>query len=297
MDMAYSNNPQLPLVRMEAFRLVKYKGWSIRKAARHLGFSHGAVERWMKRSPVYDRQGRLSIATRSPKPWNHPRALDPGIVTRILQLRQERNQCAEILHYRLSKEGIIISISSVKRVLKRHGISRFSKWKKWHKYPPRPLAEKPGILVQIDSMHDGSPDDRLSAYALIDVCSRWAYAEPAERVNSHQSTLFLYRARLAAPFVFATIQSDHGSEYSKWFTKIVEHRGMRHRHSRVRMPTDNSHVERFILTLQRECLNRIPKTLKSWHKEIPEFILYYNHQRPHMALAMKTPSEWLQAID
>lgn len=288
----------MPRVRAEAARLVRFHGWSIRKAARHVGFSHCAVRLWLQKPMFYGSKGQeLIIPTRSSRPHHHPHELSKDIVYRILKLRRERHQCAEILHHRLKQENVVVSLSSVKRVLKRHGISRFSKWKKWHQYPPRPAAEKPGILIQVDSMHDGPPQDRLSAYACIDVCSRWAYAEVQERINSHRSARFIARARKAAPFTFLTIQSDHGSEFSKWFTKTVELTGVSHRHSRVRMPTDNSHVERFIQTLQRECLNRIPKRLPVWKKEIPEYIHYYDYERPHMALSMKTPMEWLQAID
>ena len=290
--MPYTTNPYLPRVRRDAVRLVCYRGWSIRKVARHIGVQPSTVSRWIKLDPT---GGWRIIPTRSSRPHHHPRELPQEVVGRILAIRQERNQCAEIIHYRLTQEGISISISSVKRTLKRCGISRFSKWKKWHQYPSRPLPEKPGVLIQIDSMHDGPPIDRLSAYALIDVCSRWAYAAPADRVNSHASSRFLAIAQRSAPFSFRTIQSDHGSEYSKWFTNIVEHRGVRHRHSRVRTPTDNAHVERFIQTLQRDCLARIPRTLRSWQKEIPEFIRYYNHERPHMALGMRTPLEVLRS--
>ena len=297
MDMAYSKNPQLPLVRWEAVKKVKYDGWSIRKTARYFGFTHGAVEQWLKKNPIHTTNFKLAIPTFSSRPHSHPNQLSDEVVNHILELRSERNQCAEILHHRLIKEGVGVSLSSVKRVLKRHGISRFSKWKKWHQYPPRPLASEPGIFVEIDSMHDGIPNDRLSAYAIIDVCSRWAYAEVAERVNTYGSISFVKNAQMNFPFSVVNIQSDHGSEFSKWFTKSLDFRGIAHRHSGVRTPTDNSHVERFIQTLQRECLNRIPKSFKSWQKEIPEFIRYYNHERPHMALSMKTPREWLEAID
>lgn len=288
MYMAYTTNPHIPRVRMEAVRLVKYRGWSTRDAARHVGYSQAAIVQWCKRDPT---GGWWPIATRSSCPHHHPQQLAGALVTRILEMRSERNQCAEILHHRLTQEGVVVSLSSVKRVLKRNGMTRFSPWKKWHQYPPRPEPEKPGVLVQIDSMHDGVPADRLSAYALVDVCSRWGYAEPAGRVNTHASARFLARARSLAPFTFATVQSDHGSEFSRWFTAIAKYEGVEHRHSRVRTPTDNSHVERFIQTLQRECLNRIPKTFRSWEREIPEFLRYYNHERPHMALEMKTPAQ------
>jgi len=287
--MPYSNNPNLPRVRMQAVELVLYHHWSQRKVARYLGFSHGAVSTWLKKKPEYGYRGRLVIPTYSSRPHHHPKEISEETVKRILELRSERSQCAEILHHRLIKEGILVSLSSVKRTLKRNHISRFSKWKKWHKYLPRPLAENPGYLVEIDSVWDGREKDRLCAYALIDVCSRWAYAIPSERINSWRSCYFIRDAQESAPFLFKTIQSDHGSEFAKQFTKMVEHQGILHRHSRVRKPTDNGHVERFIQTLQRECLNRVSRSLKSWQKEIPEYLRYYNYERPHMALDYQTP--------
>jgi len=290
MHMAYSKNPHLPRVRMEAVELVK-QGKSAREVARHFGFAHNTVLNWLRRKPEYGWHGQLVIPTRSSKPNHHPSELSADIVARILGLRGERNQCAEILHHRLKTDGIVVSISSVKRVLKRAGCSRFSRWKKWHQYPQRPLVKSPGVLIEIDSMLDGQTTDRLSAYALLDVYSRWAYASPIAQPNSRLSALFIKRAQEAAPFKFLTVQSDHGSEFSKWFTKIIEHRGISHRHSRVRKPTDNGHIERFIQTLQKDCLNRIPKTMRAWQKEIPEFLRYYNYERPHMALDYKTPIE------
>ena len=284
----YTTYNRLPRIRMEAVRLVREQGWSVRDAARHFGFTHSAVVKWLAKAKYLPQNSQL-ISTKSSRPDNSPNALDPAIVRRILELRVEKDQCAEIVHWRLKQEGIAVSISSVKRTLRRHGISKYSKWKKWHQYPPRPLPERPGFLVEIDAVHEGIPSDRLSAYALIDVCSRWGYAEPAIRVNSRITTRFVRNAVKQAPFSFKTIQTDHGSEFSKWATKIIEHNGMEHRHTRVRTPTDNGHVERFIRTLQDECLHRIPRTFIAWQKEIPEFIRYYNEERPHMGLNFKTP--------
>lgn len=267
-------------------------GKSVREVARHFGFAHNTILNWLKRRPEYGWHSRLEIPTRSSRPEHHPDEISDEIVRKILELRAERDQCAEILHHRLSTErGIVVGLSSVKRVLRRCGISKYSKWKKWHQYPPRPMPEKPGFLVEIDAVHEGVPSDRLSAYALIDVCSRWGYAEPVLRVNSRQTSRFLREAKHIAPFPFKTIQTDHGSEFSKWFTKIAIHDGMSHRHTRVRTPTDNGHVERFIRSLQDECLHRIPRTMNAWKREIPEWIRYYNTERPHMGINFKTPLE------
>lgn len=293
MYMAYTTNPRLPRVRMEAVRLMR-KGWGIRETARHLGYSHGAVLNWVKRDPGNWHLG--SIPTRSSRPYHHPNQLRDEVVSRILCLRDERHQCAEILRHRLREEGIAVSLSSVKRTLRRCGISRFPPTKKWHEYPPRPFPGAPGILIEIDTVHDGDPRERMDIYTLIDVCSRWAYAIPSLGMSTWKSLRFVEEARKAAPFGFSTIQSDHGPEFSRWFTKRILERGMGHRHTRIRTPNDNAHLERFNRTIQEECIARIPRNIVVWRKEIPEYLNYYNTQRPHMGLGMKTPAEILHMV-
>ena len=46
---------------MEAVRLVR-KGWSTRKVARHMGFNHSSIVRWVDRAPL---DGRKIIPTES----------------------------------------------------------------------------------------------------------------------------------------------------------------------------------------------------------------------------------------
>ena len=293
MYMAYSNNPHLPRVRMDAVKMVR-SGVSTRKVARHFGFSQSAIVQWVKRAPGSQR-ARM-IPTQSSRPYHHPHELSHKVISAILAYRKQYRRDAFFIHHMLTREGITVSLSSVKRTLKRQGLTYPSKWKKWHTYPPRPIPETAGILVETDTIHDGTPEERLYIYTLLDVYSRWAYAVPVLRINTHASLRFVQIAQRHAPFIFQTLQSDHGSEFSKWFTKrIVEH-GIAHRHSRIRTPNDNAHLERWNRTLQDECVRRIPRSLKSWRKGIPEYLHYYNTERPHMALDMKTPIEIIKVI-
>lgn len=292
MYMAYSNNPNLPRVRMEAVRLVR-SGWSTVKVAAHLGYSQSAIVKWIARAP---KDGRMVIPTLSSRPHHHPHEIKLEIIDAIIAYRRHYRRDAFFIHHILMRDGLKVSLSSVKRTLKRNQMSRFSKWKKWHSYPPRPIAEKPGLLVQVDTIHDGETANRLYIYTLLDVCSRWAFAAPSLRINTHHSLDFVEQARHWAPFQFSTLQSDHGSEFSKWFTKRTNERGMAHRHSRVRKPNDNAHLERFNRTIQDECISRIPRSLTVWKKEIPEYLRYYNTERPHMSLGMKTPIDIVKTI-
>lgn len=292
MYMSYSNNPHMPRVRREAVRLVR-SGWTTTKVARHLGFTHSAVVKWVAKAPE---DGRKAIPTLSSKPHHHANELKDDVIDAILAYRKKYERDAFFIHHMLGKDGFDVSLSSVKRTLKRNRLTYPSLWKKWHTYPPRPIAEKPGILVEIDTIHVGSPSERLYVYTLLDVHSRWAHAIPSLRINTHRSLSFVDATRDLAPFDFQTIQSDHGSEFSKWFTKRILERGLSHRHSRIRTPNDNAHLERFNRTIQQECLKRIPRDIRLWKKELPEYLHYYNQERPHMGLGMKTPLDMIKAV-
>lgn len=294
MYMAYTTNPHLPRVRMQAAKLVLEKGWSTRQAARHTGFNQSTIVRWVNKAQPL-RSGAL-IHTESSRPHSHPRQLSDELVRAILEYRRKYRRCAEVIHHLLLKDGYRLSLSSVKRTLKKHNCSRYSRWKKWHRYTPRPIPSKPGILVQADTIWDGLARNRLYAYTLIDVCSRWAHVLPANRISALRSFSFIKEAQGVSPFSFITLQSDHGSEFSKHFTKLLMHQGVNHRHSRIRTPSDNGHLERFNRTLQEECLSRIPRSLRVWSKEIPEYLSWYNGERPHMGLGMKTPLDILKVM-
>jgi transposase InsO family protein len=291
--MTYETNPRLPRIRMEAVRMIS-TGASTREVARHFGFSQGAIVQWVARSKLLP-QNAHTIPTRSSRPHSHPSSLSREMVDRIIEYRRRYRRCAFFLHYVLQRDGHKVSLSSIKRVLKRCEMSRFSRWKKWHTYPERPIPERPGILVEIDTIHDGPHDDRLYVYTMLDVYSRIAYANPAHHISTHRSLRFVRQARGLLPFNVQTIQSDHGPEFSKWFTKQIVSDGIAHRHSRVRQPNDNAHLERFNRTIQEECLDRIPRSLRSWQKEIPVYLRYYNEERPHMGIQMKTPIEVIRS--
>lgn len=289
MDMSYTTNPNLPKVRAEAVKLVR-SGWSTRQVARHFGFSQSAIVKWCAKVPEHTYQYRV-IPTESSRPKHHPSELSDEAVQAILDLRRNTKRGAEFIHHILRKNNVNVSLSSVKRTLKRHGLTRYSKWKKWHVYAPRPLPASPGLLVEADTIHDGTVGSQLYIYTLLDVCSRWAYAEPTKRIGAAPSARFVVRAQLEAPFQFKTLQTDHGSEFSKWFTRKLSEQGTNHRHSRVRKPNDNAHLERFNRTIQEECIARLPRKLSVWQQEIPDYLHYYNHERPHMGINWQTPAE------
>lgn len=288
--MAYTINPHLPKVRMKAVNLV-HQGWSIRKVARHFGVYPSTVSRWIKKDCCY---GLRPISTLSSRPHKHPNELSEEIVNKIVEIRLKHNRCAEVVYQEMINLGYSVSLSSVKRTLERQGLIRKrSPWKRWHFEIERPLALKPGDLVQIDTIH--LIPGILYVYTLIDIFSRWTQARVSERINTHRSLRFTVDSQKVFPCKFNMLQSDHGQEFSTWFTEHIQKRNIAHRHSRIRKPSDNGHLERFNRTLQEECLKDIPKTMNAYKKTIPEYINYYNNERLHLGLKLKTPQQVLRS--
>ena len=274
---------------MDAVRLVKWRGWSTRQAARYTGFAQSTIVKWCRRDACH---GMRPIPTRQSVPKSHPNELPPDIVALIVAKRKKLKRCAEVVWYSLRRDGIAVSLSSVKRTLDRKGLtSKRSPWKRYHPPQERPVASNPGDLVQMDTIHFLENGKRTYVYTLIDVFSRWAFAQAFERISSKNSIAFLRKAQARASFEFQCVQSDHGPEFSQHFTERI---GIGHRHSRVRKPNDNGHLERFNRTLQDECLRQCRVNAKAHNRALAKYLPYYNGQRLHMGIDLKTPEEILQ---
>ena len=287
--MPYSTNPKLPKLRIKAVEMVR-SGKSIREVARYFGYHPSTISRWNQKVPE---TGLHYLETESSAPKSHPWKIDSRIVRRIIELRRDTGgRCAEVIHQMLINEGTTISLSTVKRTLDRQRLTKKkSKWKRWHKYDERPKANNPGDLVQVDTIHLMlNRRKRIYVYTLLDVFSRWAYAWSSIKMSAGLSVSFVRRAQVRSPFDFNCLQSDHGPEFSNHFTERVK---IKHRHSRIRKPNDNGHLERFNRTIQHEFLRKIPTDVKVINRRMPYYLKYYNNKRLHLGLELKTPMDIL----
>jgi len=278
----------MPRIRRDAAELVR-KGWSTRKVARHFGFSQSVIVKWSLKAR---KMGHYFIPTISSKPKHHPKQLSDDLVWKIFQQRIKNRRCAEVVHQELLNQGIKVSLSSVKRTLDRHGLlKKRSLWKRYHPHVDRPYPLKAGDLVEMDTIHLMiSEKKRIYVFTLIDVYSRWVYAKCYPKMNSKICLNFVREAQEKASFKFGMLQSDHGPEFGKWFVTQIQ---KNHRYTRIGKPNDNAHIERFNRTLQEECLDKIPTNVFKINCELKKYLQYYNYERLHLGLNLKTPNQLL----
>lgn len=274
----------MPRIRRDAVLYANKHG--VRRSARHYGFSPGAIVSWRKKAKKI---GQHPIPTKSSRPKGHSKQISENIIDHIVKLRFETNgRCAEVIHQMMKNESITVSLNSVRRTLDRRGlVKKRSHLKRRHLSIPRPHVAGLGDLIQVDTIHlMKNKKERIYVFTLIDIHSRWVHAWASEKINARIALLFLYHAKQHAPFMFSCIQSDHGPEFSQHFTERV---GTRHRHSRVRRPNDNAHIERFNRTLQEEFLDHLPRDVYLINEKLSEYLAYYNTKRLHLGINLETP--------
>ena len=86
------------------------------------------------------------------------------------------------------------------------------------------------------------------------------------------------------------LQSDHGPEFGMWFVSQIK---KKHRYTRIGKPNDNAHIERVNRTLQEECIDKVKTNPRSINCALKKYLQYYNYERLHLGLNLKTPNQLL----
>ena len=290
--MSYVTSPYAPRARREGVNLVLQDGWSAAAAARHAGVHRSTLGRWLKKAQGVN--GNTLLYNTSARPRHSPTTLDQRTVNQICILRRTLNRCAPVIHAHMVELGVAVSLSSVRRTLKRRGLIRpRSKWARYRPSVPRPHPVRPGDLVQTDTVHYVLPDgkQRVYLYTVIDLYSRFAYAEYHERISPDIAARVVLRAQTKAGFTLTTVQADNGPEYSHWFTDVLTSASILVRHSRVRRPNDNAHIERFNRTIQEECFRGLRPRAATAAGVLQDYLRYYNEGRLHLGIQLQTPAQ------
>jgi transposase InsO family protein len=319
--MAYSTNPNLPKARAIAMQLLVREQLPLQVVANRCGVHRSTIWRWKHKWDTLNEYIQLdnpnrpsravgisklarcnwNIATEPSRPHNSPKAICSSIVERVLEVRSLLKRCAEVIwHHLLHIEGISVSLSSVRRILKRHHCFDGARKKRVRPdNPRRPNVTKPGELVETDTIHYICPltKTRRYVYTVIDLYTRMAYVEIHPRILPGLAANVVLHARNELGFGFAMVQADNGLEFSRYFEQVLARHNMPVRHTRLGRPNDNAHIERFNRTVQEECLGShitCKTTTAHIQAKLNNYLEYYNFKRVHLGLQMRTPAEMLQ---
>jgi transposase InsO family protein len=152
-------------------------------------------------------------------------------------------------------------------------------------------------LVQVDTVHFTRPNNsRYYIVTVLDTFSRLAYAYYTPKLTQGVSVKVIQQAQSYFGFSFSMVQTDNGPEFKDYVMQRLGDLNIAMRHSRVRKPNDNAHLERFNRTIQEECFDsRNPDELTA-QSDIDRYLEYYNYHRLHLGLQCQTPRQFVAKV-
>jgi len=287
--------------RLEMVRDLTGRNMTLAACAAAHAVSVPTVRKWVGR---FLAQGEAGLRDASSRPRVSPRAIAPATALGIVELRRRFLTQARIA------QTLGVSASTVGRVLRRAGLSRWSDLA-----PSEPVMRyehaEPGDLLHIDTKKlgriervghriTGNPRDSVDG-------AGWEYLFVA--IDDHARLGFTQmkpteRGSCAATFLQASIKyfrqlgvtvrrvlTDNGAPFrSHKFAAACHRLGLRHHFTRAYRPQTNGKAERFIQSALREWAYGIPYHSSAERTTmLHRWIHHYNWHRPHQGIGGFAP--------
>jgi transposase InsO family protein len=271
-------------------------------------YSESSIKRWLK---AFKRGGVEALESKSTEPKTQPNETPIWIKERVIELRKETKLCAKKLHWRLSKQGLVVPVSTIGKILKDEDLVRKYRVRKI-KYKYIKAERKPGELLEIDVKYVPGriAGERYFQYTAIDTASKWRHLEVYSEQTNFHSILFLTKVIEIFKYKIQAIKTDNGSIFTNYYTSMNKRsdmtvktlHGLDHfcaEHNIIHYlidpgkPAQNGTVERSHRSDQETFYDRNKfKSFDDLQKKIRVWNDYYNNLE-HCSLNGKTPTEML----
>lgn len=178
--------------------------------------SERSIKRWLK---AFRENGVEGLEPKSTKPKTQPNETPIRIKEQVIDKRKETKLCSKKIHWKLKKEGLIIPVSTIGKILKEEGLVKKYRVKKI-KYKHIKVKRKAGELVEIDVKHVPGPikERKYYQYTAIDTASRWRHLEVFDEECSYHSIKFLKIVISKFPDKIQAIKTDNHSTFTNYYT-------------------------------------------------------------------------------
>ena len=272
------------------------------KTCRYFGISGKTFYKWLKR---YNPHNLISLEEKSRRPkklrqWQVKREEE----LRILKLRKKHIRYGKMKLKKLYEDEYRQSISSwkVQRIIEKHNLyySPIKNYKlqrkRKHSQRKKKITElkkekRTGFLIALDTIEVHPFNQRRYILTGIDTQAKIAFARMYPGHGSYYAADFLKRIHYLLDGKIENIQTDNGSEFSKYFRLAADKLDLPHYFSRPKTPKDNAFDERFNRTLKDEfiALGYLTDDCAIFNKNLTEWLIEYNFYRPHQSLDYETP--------
>lgn len=275
--------------KRKEFLKLKNKGLSYKrcqielKAKFNIEISIPTLKRWNKR---FGEDDNWDLKDTSQRPKTIQIKFSERERKIIEEIRRNFGYGSKKIRIQAQNEGVDMSISTVKRIIKQTGLSKGSKMEgialkpKWVRFE-RPY---PNDMWQIDGDKN---DDGTWKVPVVDDCSRYSLGVYEIEHNTTDAMIAILKDCIRRHGKPKQILTDNGPEFGGTskdsdFDKWCEKQRIIHIRSGVHKPTTVGKISAMQRTIQAE--------LPHWKGDLELWRMMYNHERPHESLRGLTPA-------
>jgi len=279
---------------------------NISLTARRFGLNRETVRQWRDK---FNQGGMLGLNDKSHRPKNIRKpTTDWKIVSEIVKIRKQYPAWSKYkIKIILSRQNMIVSASTIGRVLKRKGLINEKVSKKRAGAAKNPKKRFPkgfkivsaGDMVQMDTKYINLiGGKRIYQFTALDVLTKRRVLKYYSSLASKNGADFLRYCLEKFPFPIKAVQTDNGSEFLKYFDDLCKELNIPHYFIYPRKPKQNTYVEVSHLADENEFYleGSIGCDIESMQGKLREWEYTWNYVRPHEALDYLTPDEYLNRL-
>jgi len=255
----------------------------------------------------YKEHGLEALTDRSRRPWRYANQLPAQVETLIVRIKREKphwgaRKVRELLVRRLDGEIRLPAKSTVHAVLDRYGLVKRAKMRR-NKAVGTTLSDvaQPNALWCADFKGEFRLGNGQYCYPLTvtDQVSRFILMCEALQSTREDTAFTAFQRLFEERGLPEAIRTDNGlpfaspnglynlSRLSVWWLRL----GIAIERIKPGKPTQNGRHERMHLTLKRETTRPPGTNSLQQQARFDQFVAEFNGERPHEALAMKTPAQ------
>ena len=154
------------------------------------------------------------------------------------------------------------------------------------------MPQKPGDLVQMDTVSIFADGIKRYIFTAIDISTRFAFAYTYKSNSSAHGSDFLDKCLKVAPFSIKRIQTDNGSEFARHFDQLCQEKHLNHFFNYPRHPQANGHLERFNRTIQEQFVELYLDFIDepaAFNLKLMDYLIWYNTEKAHRGIGNLPP--------
>jgi len=296
------------------------EGHDVAQTCRHFGISRKTFYKW---SPFFNEENMYSLyklEDRSKAPIHvRQREITQIEEQRIIALRKEKiywgkkklvwlykERYGETIsdwkiQYTITKYKLYCNRKKVERTNNKRAKSRSAGPKKRTIELTSNLPDykkTSGYIICLDTIVFYWFGIKRYIFTAIDKYGKVAFARSYKSKSSRNAADFLCRLYFLLDGEMPRVGHDNGTEFGKHFKNTCHKLGIEQYYSRAYTPKDNPDCERFNQTLKREFINEggFNPNVVIMNKDLTEWLIQYNFQRPHETLNFQTPIQFSKVL-